>query len=129
MMARPSHDSTRRWVRLWAPALVLVLLALAAGPVGGAAPAAASGPPALFGEVPQGRAEAASPATARSRYVSVDVGALFDTSGLPRRAGASVALNLFPDARFTGVVDTVTITPGGYNWSGDLSSCWGSSRR
>jgi hypothetical protein len=126
MTARTSR-STGKWVRLGVPALVLALLALAAGTVAAAAPTAAAGAaPALFGAATQERAAPTAAHVARSRYVTVNLGALIDDSGTSRvAAGGTVTLNLFDDATYTGVVDKVELTPGGYNWAGTVPETGG----
>lgn len=101
-----------------------LILALAFGGLSGAK---AQGTPELFGDVADSRlpADLGGPAgdfVMRSRFVTANVGMLFDASGKPRSKAnlPEISLNLFPNARFTGVVTSVWRDRWGSYWAGRL---------
>ncbi len=108
---------------LWA---VVLILAIAFGGWSGAQ-AQAFEPPALFGDV----SVAALPTdlggpdgthVQRSRFVTANVDMLFDAAGRPRDKESlpQIGLNIFPNARFTGLVSQVQRDRWGSYWSGRL---------
>ena len=103
-------------------ALALVVIAsLAIGSI----PVQAGGPPSLFGDAGDLRPADARPDeffVMRSRYVLVNTGMLFDANGRPQSKLAlpEIAFDLFPDARFVGVVTRVQNNGLGYSWTGRL---------
>ena len=81
--------------------------------------------PALFADVaaaPPAADGSDSSAVARSRFVQVDVGLLFDANGNQRdkQSLPEITLNLFPDATFTGEVIRTEKDAMSTNWYGKL---------
>lgn len=113
----------RKRVRMTLLAVVLIV-SLAFGGLS-ATQAQAGGPPEMFGDAGDARPAADAPNesyVARSRYVTVDVGMLFDANGKPRTKQSlpEIALNLFPDATYTGVLTRVQQDSMSASWSGRL---------
>jgi peptidyl-Asp metalloendopeptidase len=111
-------------------ALVVVMATvLVASFLTGSLPVAhAQGAPDLFSDAGSGAGtvttQASSAALVRSRYVHVNMGLLLSSSGAARTASdlPQVALNLFPDVNYTGVVDHVQKADAdSTSWSGSLS--------
>jgi hypothetical protein len=103
-------------------AMILMVSLLASQPIENAY---AAPPPQLFGEVnlhADLTYDQPSP-VARYRYLSVNLDLLLDEHGRPigRDALPEIALNIFPDLDYIGVVDQVVINgEGNYSWFGHL---------
>ncbi len=110
----------------WALWLTLALVAaLLAG--GFSAVSVQAGPaPELFGDAGDAGADLdyRQPGhVTRTRYVNVNLGQLVDAGGkaLDIRVNPQVTLNLFPDASFTGIMESVKKDPEtGISWTGRL---------
>ena len=108
---------------------VVIAIVLIVSFLTGSVPAAhAQGAPALFSDAGTGAigatAQASSAALVRSRYVHVNMGLLLGSSGAAHTASdlPEVALNLFPDVNYTGLVDQVQKADvDSTSWSGRLS--------
>jgi hypothetical protein len=90
----------------------------------------AGGPPPLFGDAGDAHPTADAPNAsymAHSRFVSVNVGMLFDASGKPldKQSLPEIALNLFPDVSYTGVVTRAWQDNWGDYWTGRLNGVQG----
>lgn len=111
---------------------VVVILFLVVSLFSGSLPAvnAQSGAEDLFGASPADSAQLdlnAAPYVMRSRFVSVNLDLLIDAKGKARGADQlpQVSLNIFPDARFTGLVDKVEKSGATTSWTGALSEVEG----
>jgi hypothetical protein len=62
------------------------------------------------------------PHTVRSRLVKLNLSLLLDANGQPRNLApnSELALNLFPDVTYTGVIEDVQQEGDGYRWAGHL---------
>jgi hypothetical protein len=104
---------------------VFLIIALMFGGLS-ATQAQAGTPPVLFGDAGDARPTADvpdEPQIARSRYVTVDVGSLFnnnDGKPLDKQSLPEVTLNLFPDTSYTGVLTNVKQDQWGTTWNGRL---------
>lgn len=84
----------------------------------------------LFSDTLKGSPEldlASKPFVMRSRFVSVNLDLLVDEKGKARSADQlpQVSLNIFPDARFTGLVDRVEKSGTSTSWIGTLAEVEG----
>lgn len=79
---------------------------------------------ALFIETGSVAAATAAPYIVRSRFVKVNFALLLDETGLPRQLGANseIALNLFPDVNYIGVIERIESNGDGYSWAGHLKN-------
>jgi hypothetical protein len=76
---------------------------------------------ALFLEVESSLPAPAAAYIARSRVVKIDFSVLLDESGRARNLrGDPVALNLFPDVTYTGVIEQIEENGDGFSWTGHL---------
>lgn len=107
---------------------VVVILFLVVSMFAGSLPAvnAQSGAEDLFGASTADSAQldlSAAPYVMRSRFVSVNLDLLIDAKGKARGADQlpQVSLNIFPDARFTGLVDKVEKSGATTSWTGPLA--------
>ncbi len=118
---------TKNWNRIRQGIFALTLaLALAFGGLAGVK-AQDGGPLDLFGDVAESDlpADLGGPVgdyVARSRFVTANLAMLFDASGKPRSKTSlpQISLNLFPNARFTGIVTSVSRDRWGSYWYGRL---------
>lgn len=89
-----------------------------------ATPVHAGGPPSLFGDagdtVPAD--QSVSPHAIRTRYLTVNTQALFNTAGEPfdTQQLPEITLNLFADTKFVGKVKQVKQDRWGISWTGRL---------
>ena len=115
--------------RIWKTLLAVVLIAtLAFSSLSSAQ--AQGGPPPMFGDAGDARPTTDAPNAsymARSRFVSVNVGMLFDASGKPldKQSLPEISLNLFPDVSYTGVVTRAWKDNWGSYWTGRLKGVRG----
>ena len=84
----------------------------------------------LFSEELRGSPQldiSAEPFVLRSRFVSVNLDLLVDAKGKARGADLlpQVALNIFPDAQFTGIVEKVQKSGDSTSWTGSLAGVEG----
>jgi hypothetical protein len=117
------NTQKRRSVGFAVVAVVLGIFLAFGGAI--STPAQAAGPVALFADadVAGPAADAADSSTvARSRFVKVDVGLLFDADGNQRdkQSLPEISLNLFPDATYTGEVIRTDKDATSTNWYGKL---------
>lgn len=108
---------------------VFALTLILAMAFGGLTSVQAQDAPDLFGDVADSRltADLGGPDgvyVARSRFVTANVNMLFDASSEPRNKASlsEISLNVFPNARFTGVVNRVWSDRWGSYWTGRLKS-------
>lgn len=111
---------------------VVVILFLVVSLFAGSLPAAnaQSDVEDLFGASPADTAQFAlssAPYVMRSRLVSVNLGLLIDEKGKARGADQlpQVSLNIFPDARFVGLVEQVQRSGATTSWTGPLADVEG----
>lgn len=107
---------------------MLMIVALAFGSLSYAG--AQGGTTSLFEDAGDVTLSAAGPLEAqiaRERFVTVNVGMLFDASGnqLGKESLPEITLNLFPDASFTGLVTRAFTDRWGSYWIGRLSGVAG----
>ena len=117
---------SRKWVQMILVVIVLLATLFAGGPF--VTQAEAGGPPPLFGSVDNAdhaaipSLEGFDPSVARSRYMNVNLGLLFDANGNPRgrKQLPQITLNLFPDVNYVGVVTGVESDGLSASWTGRL---------
>jgi len=111
--------------------LLVVVLIISLGFSGlPAAQAQTDGPAELFGDAGNASPTADVPDpsyVARSRYVNVNVGMLFDGNGKPldKQSLPEISLNLFPDASYIGVLTRVQKDASGTYWIGSIKDIEG----
>ncbi|MCZ7549399.1 MAG: zinc-dependent metalloprotease [Anaerolineales bacterium] len=106
------------WLRLFGALVIVSTLTLNLPPV-----EAQGSPPSLFVDAGQTFADAPQEAAvARARVVRVNVGLLYDADGNPLDQSRlpEIALDLFPDASYTGVVTSLEQDQLATYWIGDL---------
>jgi hypothetical protein len=103
--------------------IIIFLFASCAGTEDSETQVQSTGQPMLFNDTKSTGIPATQPYVVRSRFVMVNLLLLIDEKGQPRNldAGTEIALNLFPDTAYIGVIERIEQSaPDSYSWIGHL---------